>query len=136
MVSGDVAFRIMYILALIGTVPASAIGFFVGAETLAWMTTNIGETSTIAILAANVAIFAFIIVFLILRYPVPEGPTLTLQVGFFSSVVVLTIFLTYFYGALPVYTSTLYTIFTLAFLDIFLMFMTILVALFIYIERL
>jgi len=137
MVSGDVAFRIMYILAFIGAVPASAIGFIVGAETLTSMITSIGETSTLAILAANVAIFAFIIVFLIVRYPVPGGPTLTLQVGIFSSIMVFTIFLTYVYGfALPVYNSTLYAIFTLAFLDVFLIIMAILVALFIYIERL
>jgi len=137
MVSGDVAFRIMYVLALIGVVPASALGFIVGAETLASMIANIGETNTLAILAANVAIFVFIIVFLIVRYPVPGGPTVALQVGLFSSIVVLTLFLTYIYGfALPVYTSTFYAIFTLAFLDIFLMFTAILVTLFIYIERL
>jgi len=137
MVSGDVAFRIMYVLALIGVVPASTLGFIVGAETLASMIANIGETNTLAILAAIVAIFVFIIVFLIVRYPVPGGPTVALQVGLFSSIAVLTIFLTYIYGfALPVYTSTLYAIFTLAFLDIFLMFTTILVTLFIYIERL
>jgi hypothetical protein len=136
-VSGDVAFRIMYVLACIGVVPVSAIGFLVGAGTLLWMITNIGETSTMAILAAFVAIFAFIIVFLVVRYPVPGGPTLTLQIGFFSSAVVLTIFLTYIYGfALPVYNSTLYAIFTLAFLDIFLMFTAILVAVLIYTERL
>jgi hypothetical protein len=136
-VSGDVAFRIMYVLACIGVVPVSAIGFLVGAGTLLWMITNIGQTSTIAILAADVAIFVFIIVFLIVRYPVPEGPTLTLQVGLFSSAVMLTILLTYIYGfALPVYTSSLYATFTLAFLDIFLMFTAMLVALLIYVERL
>jgi len=137
MVSGDVAFRIMYVMALIGAVPASIIGFIVGAETLAWMITNIGETNTLAILAANIAIFVFIIMFLIVRYPVPGGPTVALQIGLLSSTVILTAFLTYIYGfALPVYTSTLYVIFTLAFVDVFLMFTAILVALFIYIERL
>jgi hypothetical protein len=136
-VSGDVAFRIMYVLALNGVVPVTAIGFLVGVGTLLSMITNIGETGTMGVLAAILAIFVFIIVFLIVRYPVPEGPTFTLQVGFFSSAVVLTIFLTYIYGfALPVYTSTLYAIFTLAFLDIFLMFTAMLVALLIYIERL
>jgi len=127
----------MYVLAFIGTVPVSVLGFIFGAETLLLMITHIGETSTLAILAANVAIFVFIITFLIVRYPVPGGPTLTLQIGIFSSVVLFTIFLTYIYGfALPVYTSTLYAIFTLAFLDIFLMFAAILVALLIYVERL
>jgi len=127
----------MYVLAFIGTVPVSVLGFIFGAETLLLMITHIGETSTLAILAANVAIFVFIIAFLIVRYPVPGGPTLTLQIGIFSSVVLFTIFLTYIYGfALPVYTGTLYAIFTLAFLDVLLIFTAILVALFIYIERL
>jgi hypothetical protein len=137
MVSGDVVFRIMYVIALIGAVPASIIGFAVGAETLAWMITNIGETTTLAILAVNVAIFVFIIAFLIVRYPVPGGSTIALQIGLLSSTLILTIFLTYIYGsALPVYTSTLYAIMTLAFVDVFLMFVTMLVALFIYVERL
>jgi hypothetical protein len=136
MVSGDVVFRVMYVVALIGAVPASIIGFLVGWGTLAWMITNIGETTTLAILAVGVAIFVFIIGFLIFRYPVPGGSALALQIGLLSSIVILTISLTYIYVALPVYTSTLYTIFTLAFLDVFLLFVAMLVALFLYVERL
>jgi hypothetical protein len=136
-VSGDVVFRVMYVLALIGAVPASIIGFVVGAGTLASMITSIGETATLTILAVDVAIFVFIIVFLIVRYPVPGGSTIALQIGILSSTVILTIFLTYIYEfALPVYTSSLYAIFTLAFVDVFLLFMAMLVAIFIYIERL
>jgi hypothetical protein len=136
-VSGDVVFRITYVLALIGAVAASIIGFIVGAGTLAWMITNIGETTTLTFLAVDVAILVFIIVFLIVRYPVPGGPTVALQIGILSSAVILTICLTYIYEfALPVFTSSLYAIFTLAFVDVFLLFTAMLVAIFIYIERL
>ena len=137
MVSGDVAFRIMSVLAFIGAAPASVLGFLVGVETFLSMVKSLGETNTLTILAVNVAIFAFITVFLIVRYPLTGGSALTLKVGIFSSAVVLTIILTYIYEfALPVYSSSFYIIFTLAFLDFFLLITTILVALFIYIERL
>jgi len=137
MVSGDVAFRIMHILACIGAVPISALSILFLGGTLDSMIAQIGENNTIIILAAIAAIFVFISAFLIVRYPVPKGSSIGLQIGVLSSIVLSTVFLTYtFRYSFPVYTSPLYAVLTLAYLDVFLLIMVALVAVFLMTERL
>jgi len=137
MVSGDVAFRIMHILACIGAVPISALSLLFLGGTLDSMIAQFGEGNTTIILAAIAAVFVFISVFLIVRYPVPKGSFIGLQIGVLSSVVLSTVFLTYIFGhSLPIYTGSLYVVLTLAYLDVFLLIMVALVAVFLMAERL
>ena len=87
MVSGDVAFRIVGILAFIGAVPLSILGIFFVASGLEQMITGIGEYYTTVFLAAVAAIFVFIVALLIVRYPVSGGGLIGLRVGLVSSVI-------------------------------------------------
>lgn len=137
MVSGDVAFRITYILAYIGNAAISLISLIFTGSVLDSMIAQIGEVNTMIILAAIAAILVFISVLLIVHYPAPKGAYIGLQVGVLSSVVLSTVLLTYAFGyTLPVYTSSLYVVLTLAYLDFFLLIMVVLVALFLMAERL
>lgn len=102
MVSGDVAFRIVGILAFIGAVPLSILGIFFVASGLEQVITMIGEYYTTVFLAAVAAIFVFIIALLIVRYPVSRGGLIGLRVGLVSSALVSIIswgWLTYTYAS-------------------------------------
>lgn len=140
MVSGDVAFRIMHVLAFIGAVPLSSVGVLLAANDLRKTATKIGENYTITILVAVAAILIFTMALLIVRYPIPREAALGLRVGIFSSVLTSIIFwgwLTYTYGyTFPlVALSQFYTIATVAFLDFLTAIMVMLVALVTTIER-
>lgn len=140
MVSGDVAFRIMYILAFIGTVPASTIGILLSARDLRKAATSIGQNYTLAALVALAAVLILFIVFLILRNPIPEEATLSLRAGIFSSVLAGIIFWTWLTYTnaykLPVFAqSELYLLATASFLDFWLAITAILVAMVTAIER-
>ena len=134
MVSGDVAYRIMYILASIGAAPLSILGVLFTESIVDSMLTDIGESNTIVVLAAVAAVFVFVVIFTMVRYPMPREPALSLWVGLFSSAlagIIVWGWLTYKYEyELPLFRlSEFYTIATLTFLDIFLAAMAILVAL-------
>lgn len=140
MVSGDVVFRVMHILAFIGAVPLSSVGVLLAARDLRRTVTEIGENYTIVILVAVAAILIFTTALLIVRYPIPREAALGLRVGIFSSVLTSIIFWgwlthTYAYTFPLVILSQLYAIATVTFLDFLLATMTILVALVITIER-
>lgn len=140
MVSGDVGFRIMYILAFIGAVPASSVGVLLAADSLRKVATSVGENYILGILVAVAAIFVFTMVLLIVRYPVPKEAARGLLVGIFSSVLTSIIFwawLTHTYGyTFPLrILSELYTVATLTFIDFSLAIMAILAALVTTIER-
>jgi len=124
-VSGDVAYRVMYILAFIGAAPLSILGvLFAGEVVIDPMLTGIGESNTIVVLAIVAAVFVSAVIFIMVRYPVPRESALGLWVGLFSSAlasIILWGWLTYKYE----YTTTL----TLMFLDFLLATMAILVAL-------
>jgi hypothetical protein len=129
-VSGDVAYRVTYILALIGAVPLSILGVLVAGEVVFdSMLTGIGESNTIVVLAIVAAVFVSAVIFIMVRYPVPRESGLGLVVGLFSSALASIIswgWLTFPYK-LPL--SGSYTVATLTFLDFLLAAMTILVAL-------
>ena len=140
MVSGDVVFRIMHILAFNGAVPLSSIGVLLAAKDLGKLVSNIGENYTLVALASMAAVLVIIIAFLLIRYPVPREATIGLRVGIFSSVLagmVFWVWLTHTYAyAFPLLVlSELYTVATLAFIDSLLAIMAILVALVTTIER-
>ena len=135
MVSGDVAYRVIYILAFIGAVPLSILGvLFADGTVIDPMLTDIGESNTIVVLAAVAAVFVFAVIFIMVRYPVPKESVLSLWVGLLSSAlasIILWGWLTYEYKyELPlVILSEFYTIATLTFLDVLLAAMALLVAL-------
>jgi len=140
-VSGDAAYRIMYILAFIGAVPVSIIGVVFAEDTLTGsMLTDIGESNIVVILAAIAAVLVFVTIFTIVRYPVPGESVLSLLVGLLSSASAGIIFwgwLTYEYNyELPLRgLSEFYTLATLTFLDFLLAGVAIVVALMTATER-
>ena len=133
MVSGDVAYRVTYILALIGAVPLSILGVLVAGEVVFdSMLTGIGESNTIVVLALVAAVFVSAVIFIMVRYPVPRESGLGLVVGLFSSALASIIswgWLTFPYKLPLLVLSELYNVATLTFLDFLLAAMTILVAL-------
>ena len=135
MVSGDVAYRIMYIVAFIGAAPLSILGvLFVEDAVIDPMLTEIGEDNTIVVLAIVAAIFVSAVMLIMVRYPVPRESALGLWVGLLSSALASAIFwglLTYKYEyKLPLLVlSELYNVATLTFLDFLLAAIAILVAL-------
>jgi len=139
-VSGDVAYRIIYILAFIGAAPLSIIGILFAEGTVNSMLTNIGESNTIVISAAIAAVFVFVLIFTIVRYPVPEESVLSLWIGLLSSASAGTIlwsWLTFEYKyKLPLLgLSEFYTVATLTFVDFLVGVMALLVALLTATER-
>ena len=132
MVSGDVAYRVMYILAFIGSVPLSIVGLlFIEDAVIDPMLNDLGESNTILVLAALVAVFVSVVILIMVRYPVPRESVLSLGVGLFSSSLVGIIlwgWLTYEYKLPLGILSDFYTVATLAFLDVLLAAMAILVA--------
>jgi len=140
-VSGDVAYRIMYILAFVGAAPISILGVVFAEDSLTGsMLTDIGESNIIVVLAAVAAVIVFAIIFIIVRYPVPEESVLSLLVGLISSALAGIIFwgwLTYEYEyEIPLRgLSEFYTLATLTFLDFLLAAVAILVALMTATER-
>jgi len=140
-VSGDVAYRIMYILAFVGAAPISILGVVFAEDSLTGsMLTDIGESNIIVVLAAVAAVIVFAIIFTIVRYPVPEESVLSLLVGLISSALAGIIFwgwLTYEYEyEIPLRgLSEFYTLATLTFLDFLLAAVAILVALMTATER-
>ena len=134
MVSGDVAYRVMYILAFIGAVPLSIVGLlFVEDFAIDPMLNGIGESNTIVVQAIVAAVFVSVVILIMFLYPMPRESFLSLGVGFFSSALVSIIlwsWLTYEYEyKLPLSTlSEFYTVATLTFLDVLLAAMAILVA--------
>ena len=141
MVSGDVAYRIMYILAFVGAAPLSILGvLFADVAVIDPMLTDIGESNTIVVLAAVAAVFVFATIFTMVRYPVPRESVLGLWVGLLSSAlagIILWGWLTYEYEyKLPLlHLSEFYNIATLTFLDVLLAAMAMLVALMAATER-
>jgi hypothetical protein len=134
-VSGDVAYRVTYILAFIGAAPLSILGVLLAGEVVIDpMVTDIGESNTIVVLAAVAAVFVFAVIFTLVRYPVPSESFLGLWAGLLSSAlasIILWGWLTYEYGyELPLlHLSEFYNLATLTFLDILLAATAVLVAL-------
>ena len=142
MVSGDVAYRVMYILAFIGAAPLSILGVLFAEEVISdRMLTEIGESNTTVVLAAVAAVFVFAAIFTMVRYPVPRESSLGLVVGLLSSAlagVILWGWLTleYEYELPLLHLSDFYAIATLTFLDVLLAAIAILVAMVTTTERL
>ena len=133
MVSGDVAYRVMYILAFIGSAPLSIIGILFVEGTVDSMLNGMGESNTIVVQAIVAAVFVSAVILIMVRYPVPRESFLSLGVGLFSSAlasIILWGWLTYEYEyKLPLsILSEFYTVATLTFLDVLLAAMAILVA--------
>ena len=131
----------MYILAFVGAAPISILGVVFAEDSLTGsMLTDIGESNIIVVLAAVAAVIVFAIIFIIVRYPVPEESVLSLLVGLISSALAGIIFwgwLTYEYEyEIPLRgLSEFYTLATLTFLDFLLAAVAILVALMTATER-
>ena len=142
MVSGDVGFRIMHILAFVGAVPLSILAFLLVMKNLDIAVTSIGENYTLAISIAVAVFLVFTMVLPMVRYPMPAEAVFSLRVGILSSVLTsiiswawLTQMSTYTFPLLKHLLSENFNLATLTFLDFWLAFMAILVALDISIER-
>lgn len=142
MVSGDVAFRIMSILAFIGSVPLSVVGFLLLMTNLDIAARSIGENYILVILIVLTALLVFMMAVAVVRYPTPREAVLSLRIGVISSALTSLIswaWLTYMskhtFPLLKHVLSEHYTLATLTFLDFWLAFLAILVALTISIER-
>ena len=143
MVSGDVAFRIMSILAFIGSVPLSVVGFLLLMKNLDIAVTSIGGNYILVILVVLTALLVFMTAVAVVRYPVRREAVLSLRIGVISSALTsliswawLTNMSKYTFPLLKHVLSGHYTLATLMFLDFWLAFMAILVGLTISIERL
>lgn len=142
MVSGDVGFRIMHILALVGAVPLSVLAFLLVMKNVDMAVTSMGENYALVISIAVAVFLVFTMVLQMVRYPMPKESVLSLRIGIISSVLAsiiswawLTHMSTYTFPLLKHLLSENFNLATLTFLDIWLAFMAILVALDISIER-
>lgn len=142
MVSGDVAFRIMSILAFVGSVPLSIIGFLLLLRNLDSAVASIGENYALIILIVLAVILVFTMGISMVRYPIPREAVFSLRIGVISSILTsiiswawLTYMATYTFPLLKHVLSELYTLATLTFLDFWLALTAILVGLVISIER-